>query len=203
MSIAADICVSASQMTDRELVCACQSGEAAAWEMLVERYQRLVYSIPRRAGLSEELAADVFQQVFATLVERIHCIEQPERIGAWLATTARREAWRISRQRTTQWSHASLDTEEQQREIPDGLPLPDEILLQMEEQHALRTTVAALAEPCRTIVTLLFYRHDPPSYEQLAATLGTAVGSIGPMRARCLLKLRQVLRNMGYCAAGE
>ncbi len=199
MQVIASTFIPPSQRTDEALVIACRRGEAAAWEALVARYQRLIYSIPRRAGLGEELAADVFQHVFATLVEHIHRIEQPERIGAWLATTARREAWRISRgQRAAISSQASLDDEEQQNTIPDDLPLPDEVLLRMEEQHDVHTAVVALAEPCRTLVTLLFYQPEPPPYERIAAMLGTTVGSIGPTRARCLQKLRRALAKTGF-----
>ncbi len=84
--------------SDESLLLACRSGDAMAWETLLRRYQRLVYSVPRRAGLGNDLAADVFQQVFAKLVEQVERIEQPARIGAWLVTTARRESWRVSRQ---------------------------------------------------------------------------------------------------------
>jgi DNA-directed RNA polymerase specialized sigma24 family protein len=80
--------------SDEALVQACRSGDATAWAMLVDRYQRLVYSIARRAGLDQEESADVFQLVFATLVEHLGQIEQPALIGAWLVTTTRHEAWR-------------------------------------------------------------------------------------------------------------
>lgn len=191
-----------AHLNDEALVRACQRGDAAAWEALVTRYQRLVYSIPRRAGLSEELAADVFQQVFAMLVEHVDRIEQPERIGAWLATTARRESWRVSRrQRETRTSRSSLDTAEIADEldtVPDDLPLPDDVLLRIEEQTTVRTAVNELAEPCRTLVDLLFYQPDAPPYERIAATLGIPVGSVGPTRARCLQKLRHALSKIGF-----
>lgn len=191
-----------AQLSDEALVRACQRGDAAAWEALVARYQRLVYSIPRRAGLSEDLAADVFQQVFAMLVEHVQRIEQPERIGGWLGTTARRESWRVSRrQRETRTSRGSLDTAEFADEldtVPDDLPLPDDVLLRMEEQTTVHTAVTALAEPCRTLITLLFYQPDAPPYERIAASLGIPVGSVGPTRARCLQKLRNALAKIGF-----
>src|SRR5215207_7363291 len=83
--------------SDEALLLACRNGDATAWESLVERYQRLVYSIARHAGLDQEQAADVFQRVFVQLVEHLGRIEQPALLGAWLMTTARHEAWRFSR----------------------------------------------------------------------------------------------------------
>lgn len=82
--------------SNEALIQGCRRGDGAAWETLIARYQRLVYSIPRRAGLDEDRSADVFQRVFEKLVEHIDRIEQPARIGGWLAITARREMWRLS-----------------------------------------------------------------------------------------------------------
>src|SRR5215207_7216991 len=81
--------------SDAALVAACREGDPAAWEALIKRYQRLVWSIPRRAGLDTDLSAEVFQQVFTILLERLDQIEHPMQIGSWLATTARREAQRV------------------------------------------------------------------------------------------------------------
>jgi hypothetical protein len=55
--------------SDEALILACRRGDAAAWETLIARYQRLVYSIPRRAGLDADLSAEVFQQVFTVLLQ--------------------------------------------------------------------------------------------------------------------------------------
>jgi len=183
-----------SATTDEALVGACRRGDTAAWEALVARYQRLFYSIPRGAGLSEEQAADVFQHVFATLLEHLDRIEHPSRIAAWLATTARRETWRLSRQaRAVRLVGGGDDDNNVLAAIPDDAPLPGEAFLRLEEQDAVRRAVSGLDERCRTLITLLFYRPTPPPYAEVAAALGTTEGSIGPTRARCLQKLRRLL----------
>src|SRR5215216_5274973 len=81
--------------SDLELVLACRRGDQLAWEKLIRRYQRLIYAIPVRAGLDEDEAADIFQDVFTTLFEKLNDIEEPERLQAWLVTTARRKTWRV------------------------------------------------------------------------------------------------------------
>jgi RNA polymerase sigma factor (sigma-70 family) len=185
--------------SDAALVLACRKGDAAAWEALINRYQRLVYSIPRRSGLSEELAADVFQQVFTILYEKLALIEQPDRISAWLVTTARRETWRLSRQdRAMQpLTTSGADEGEDALDPPDNETLPEELLLRLERQQHIRTAVASLDERCRTLLTLLFYQPDPPPYAEIATRLGTTEGSIGPTRARCFEKLRRLLDEFG------
>lgn len=184
--------------SDEVLVLACRGGDAAAWEELVGRYQRLVYSIPRRAGLDEDAAADVFQRVFATLVEKIEQIEQPERINAWLVTTARRETWRTARRNRYDLPLAVDDGEDAGYDPPDTALLPDETLIRLEAQHTVRLALAELDERCRNLLNLLFYQVTPPPYAEIAAAVGVPAGSIGPTRARCLQKLRRLLDSAGF-----
>jgi RNA polymerase sigma factor (sigma-70 family) len=176
---------------DAVLVEACRRGDPEAWETLVRRYQRLLYAIPRRAGLDEDMAADVFQRVCVLLLEHLPRIERPERISAWLTTTARRESWRqLRRNNLTQPIEGEDDPVAQ---IPDPHVLPDEIVERMEQQHQVRQALARLDERCRKLLSLLFYRRTAPAYGEVASELGIPEGSIGPTRARCLQKLRREL----------
>jgi RNA polymerase sigma factor (sigma-70 family) len=172
-----------------------QDGDMA-WEQLVARYERLIYTIARRCVPDEEDAVDVFQHVFAQLVEHLHEIEEPARIRTWLTKTARYEAWR--RQRRAPVLGAMLSTDDEQVIVPDKEPLPDEMLLRLEEQHELRLALAALDERCCRLLIALFFDPDPPAYAQIAATFGITKGSIGPTRGRCLQKLRVLLEKQGF-----
>jgi RNA polymerase sigma factor (sigma-70 family) len=182
------------EVNDEALVRACRRGDAAAWEALVMRYQRLIYAIARRAGLDREQSAEAFQNVFVALVERLDRIEHPALLGAWLATAARYEVWRV-RRRIRAVAALDLDNPSHAEELLDDTPL-DGALLQLEEQNHIRKAVAALDERCRILVTLLFYRADPPSYTEIAVLLGMSEGSIGPTRARCLTKVRRLLEDI-------
>lgn len=182
--------------TDLELVLACRRGDQLAWEKLIRRYQRLIYAIPLRAGLDEDQAAEIFQDVFATLFQKLNDIEEPEKLQAWLVTTARRKTWRtISK---AQRPRSGSTAEEQAKEaatIADQTPLPDEQLLMLEEQHLIRLALASMDERCRTLLQMLFYSPESPSYAEIAAKLGIPEGSIGPTRARCLAKLLRLLKK--------
>ena len=186
-------------LTDEALVLACRRGDESAWETLIRRYQRLIYSIPRRAGLDEFSSAEVFQNVFVSLVQRLDQIEHPDRIHAWLVTTSRRETWRLIRgQRESAAKTISPeDYDAEVVELPDGAPLPEEVLLQIEQQHKIRNAVTALDERCRHLIETLFYSSDPPSYSEVAAAFGLPEGSVGPTRARCLKKLLRLLEKGG------
>jgi RNA polymerase sigma factor (sigma-70 family) len=188
-------------LSDEELLRGCRRGEEAAWETLVRRYQRLVYSIPRRAGLDDDAAADVFQDVFATLLQNVESIEQPSRLHAWLVTTARRKTWvAVRRSRSTQPLYGDEGDEGEAASIPDEQMLPDEVLAQLEEQHVVRAALAEVDERCRKLLTMLFYSAEPPAYSEIASALGVPEGSVGPTRARCLKKLLDSLKRTGLFA---
>jgi RNA polymerase sigma factor (sigma-70 family) len=183
--------------SDQQLVLACRRGDQLAWERLIRRYQRLIYAIPLRAGLDEDHAAEIFQDVFTTLFQKLNDIEQPEKLQAWLVTTTRRKTLHeISKALIQQQSHVNTDEPVNVATlIRDETPLPDEQLLILEEQHRIRTALSSLDERCRTLLEMLFYAAEPPSYADIAASLGVSEGSIGPTRARCLAKLLRMLNN--------
>lgn len=186
------------QPTDKELLIACRQGDERSWNVLIDRYQRLMYAIPRRAGLNEDQAAEVFQEVFVTLFEKMHEINEPDRLHAWLVTTARRKTWRLltkERALQTATNDESPGAEELLSTLADTAPLPDETLIRLEEQQRIRTALAALDPRCQKLLTMLYYRPVPATYSEIAAAFGTSEGSIGPTRARCLKKLLQLLEE--------
>lgn len=186
------------QPSDSSLIEASRNGDNRAWQTLVERYQRLIYTIPRRAGLDESRASEIFQRVFAKLVANIHRIEQPERIQAWLVTTAKRETFRMI-DKEKRYDSAGQDISEQET-LPDHAPIPDEVVGRLEEQHSVRLAVEGVGDKCRRLLTLLFYQTEPLPYSEVARELGIAEGSIGPTRARCLQKVQKILEQNGFFA---
>jgi RNA polymerase sigma factor (sigma-70 family) len=181
--------------SDVQLVLACRRGDQLAWEKLIRRYQRLIYAIPLRAGLDEDEAAEIFQDVFTTFFQKLNDIEEPEKLQAWLVTTARRKTWRTIAKSHTR-TREDADVTDSAATVPDETPLPDEQLLLLEEQHRIRTAVSMLDERCQKLVQMLFYQAQPPSYAEIAASLGIPEGSIGPTRARCLAKLLRILKKL-------
>lgn len=186
--------------SDEQLLAACRRGDEGAWEALVLRYQRLIYAIPRRAGLDEDAAAEIFQDVFTTLLESIESIEQPSRLQAWLVTTAKRKTWRTVGRAKALRPFASEEGEgvDEMYDLADEGLLPDEALTRLEEQHLVRAALAELGDRCRTLLQMLFYAAEVPPYAEIAAALGTSEGSIGPTRARCLKKLLDALKKKGF-----
>jgi len=177
--------------TDRDLWQKILAGDSAAWQLLVKRYQSLVYAVATRASLSMADAADCFQQTWVALYENRHRIQDPTRLSAWLVTTAKREAMRLRRRALPDTSDGS------EIDHPDRSPLPDEELITLELQAQLEIAVAELDPRCRQVVELFFFAPEEQSYDEIAASLGMAMNSLGPVRRRCLERLKEILRKNG------
>jgi RNA polymerase sigma factor (sigma-70 family) len=174
---------------DAKLIRDCLTGRQSAWDELIERYSRLVYSIPLRVGLSAADADDVAQIVWGIVLRRLETLRDVERLSAWLIRTTYREAWRRGRQTR---KHATLDESLTVPEAPE-----DAEVERVESQHLVRRALEALDQRCRSLLTMLFLDKNERSYEEIADELGMKIGSIGPTRARCFKRMEQVLSRLG------
>ncbi len=177
---------------DAALVRRCLDGEEAAWEALVRDYSGLVWSIGRRAGLSEEDVADVFQTVWRIAVEDLANLRRPERFGAWIGRTAHFQSLRVLRGYGITRRVLSQYADE-----PDEEPPPEVELARMEERLRVNRALLLIGERCQTILRLLYYEQPPAPYADIASRLGLRVGSVGPTRARCLERLQKRLERSG------
>lgn len=182
-------------LTDEQLIISCREGDQSSWEALVRKFERLIYAIPRRAGLDQDRAEDVFQQVFMLLAKNLHDIREPSLIQAWLVTTARRETLKTIRENSRRaiLPENEDDDDNMIEKIADENDLPDIFIQKLETAHKVRSAVLSLDERCRELITMLFYHEKAPAYTEIAMELGIPEGSIGPTRARCLQKLLGLL----------
>jgi len=165
------------------------TGDHRAWERLVDQYARLIWSITVDFKLVESDAADVAQTTWLRLLEHIDRIEYPDRVGSWLAATARNECLRClaARKRVV----PSQDDIELNGAVAHG-PEIDERLLADERARVVRDALSRLPSRWQRLLKLLMA--DPPvSYADISDELGLPIGSIGPTRARCLARLRVLL----------
>jgi RNA polymerase sigma factor (sigma-70 family) len=174
-----------------QLVAAAALGDASAWTSLIDAYAGLVWSVIQEYRLAPADAADVSQTTWLRLAEHLTRLREPGRVGAWLATTARREALHLLRNQRRQ-----VSTDDQVLVgLPDAAAAdPGGRLLELEQESELRAALAGLPSKGQALLGLLFA--DPaPSYGEIAALTGMAVGSIGPTRGRYLAQLRSRLEQ--------
>jgi RNA polymerase sigma factor (sigma-70 family) len=161
------------------LVDRCLGGDRQAWTEIIDRYERLIYSVARAHLRASALADDVFQEVCLELYRRLDTLRDPQALPAWLITITRRKAVRALDERSD-WSGPDLAE----------AAATDAALASFERRFWLEEAMAGLPERCRLLVELLYFDPDQPTYAEVAQRLGMPADSIGPTRARCLGKLR-------------
>ena len=173
--------------TTAELVGAAGAGDNEAWNALVERYARLVWSVARGFALSAADAADVSQTTWLRLVEHLGRLREPEALGGWLASTARHECLRVLRKSGREIVGFDADID-----IESGEPTPEAVVLDSERDRLLWQSLGEISQRCQVLLRALATT-PAPSYQDVSAALGMPVGSIGPTRARCLDHLKKRL----------
>ena len=167
------------------------AGDRQAWERLVEQFARLIWSITVEFKLAESDAADVAQTTWLRLLEHIDRIQYPDRVGSWLAATARNECLRsLAARKRVVLGH---DDEDARRRGRLHGPEVDERLLADERDQVVRDALSRLPRRWQRLLEMLMA--DPPtSYAEISDRAGLPVGSIGPTRGRCLARLRVLLQ---------
>ncbi len=179
-----------SSIDDAELTRRCAQGDRDAWELLVKRYEGLVWSVITRAGIRRERGEDIFQEVFRAAFAAIQTMTDASRIDAWLMTTTKRTVWK-------EWNRAKRDNVI----LPEELAGISDDHQQFTEDQEVRLIVQraldAISARCRELLLATFAQGGPVSYDTLADAMGMPRGSLGPTRQRCLKHLAEQLRELG------
>ncbi len=168
------------------LVAAAAAGEPQAWQQLIDRYAVLIRSVCRSHRLCDADAEDVAQLTWLRAVEHIGRLRDPERFGAWVGTTARRECLRVLQGRR----RVVPTCDEVRNPLFAAHVDEDEIARAAERRTAVRQALATLPDRQRTLLRML-HSETETSYESIGAKLGMPIGSIGPTRGRALERLRK------------
>ncbi len=178
------------------LIAECLIRRESAWEEFLRRYQDLIYSCLRRYSLPEDDTREAFQITVAAIVTSLQNLRQPDRLSSWIIGIAVRQgakrAQAIGRERATD------PEDEQLLDLPSAEELPESERLVLERTYQVRLALGTLGERCQRILSALFLEVPPKDYEALAAEEGISSGSVGPIRGRCLERMKKVFRQNGW-----
>lgn len=179
--------------SDWDLIVACKNGDETAWSTFIARYDRLLYYILDQYQIPSEEIADIIQNSFISLMEKLDSFDESYNFKAWLKTVAKRQAWRYLENRKREDVGSEENTSDSI--IPDYM---DKDAIDRNQQKVqLHEGVLNLDERCRQLLIHLYFDDPTPPYDEIAENLGMPLGSIGPTRARCLKKLRKNLEEQG------
>jgi RNA polymerase sigma factor (sigma-70 family) len=178
---------------DEKLVQDCLNGDEGAWSRLIDKYKRLIYSVPVKYGFPPEDAADIFQNVCVDLFTNLSKLRKIESLRSWLITVTTHKCFHTRRQKRPD---VELDAMEQ--EIAEEIAVAPELIQEVQEEQAVRDAIEKLTPRCAQLVRMLFFEQPPRPYNEVAQSLGLATGSIGFIRGRCLGRLQKILAELGF-----
>ena len=161
--------------SDSQLIEACLAGEEAAWVVLLQRYSRLIFTIPLRFGFTKTVAEEIFQETCLILLEGLDSLQQKDRVRSWLVTVCRRVCIQHLRQKK---EDQSLDGMNLDGRFP---PIESE-LIKLEQQYVVQKALANLPPRCQELLKALFFATPPATYEEISQLFEIPTGSIGPTR---------------------
>lgn len=180
--------------TDARLVKECLGGNEQAWSALIDKYKKLIFSIPVKYGFSTDDATEIFQAVCVELLSELPKLREPKALPKWIMQVAAHKC--LHHKRQTQRTESRDPGDES---FDASIPARAEgIVREAEEEQGLRNAISDLPPRCRQLIQMLFFEEPPRPYEQLAAELGLSTGSIGFIRQRCLERLRKRLTETGF-----
>jgi RNA polymerase sigma factor (sigma-70 family) len=172
----------------------CVRGNEEAWNALVDKYKRLIFSIPVKYGLSQDEATDIFQNVCLDLLEQLPKLRNRKALPKWIIQVTAHKCLR-------QKHHDQRMETGEDAEHAFDVPIPaaaEGVVREAEDEHKLRGAITGLPDRCRNLVEMLFFEEPARPYKEIAEQLGIATGSIGFIRQRCLDKLRKLLSEQGF-----
>jgi RNA polymerase sigma factor (sigma-70 family) len=185
----------ASRKSDRDLVHGCLQKRDEDWNLLIDKYKNLIFSIPLRYGFSRDEAADVFQSVCLDLIQDLSKLKDPQALPKWLMQVTSHKCFHWKRQRAR-----LVLQEDEETQVPEAAVQAEaEVhLREVEQEQILREARAGLPPRCQELIRMLFCEEPARPYQEVAASLGLATGSIGLLRQKCLDRLRTALDTLGF-----
>jgi RNA polymerase sigma factor (sigma-70 family) len=179
---------------DRRLVSECLKGNEEAWSALIDKYKRLIYSIPMKYGFSPDEATDIFQAVCLELLSELPKLRKPEALPKWIIQITAHKCFHGKREK-----QRTDVTDPNDPAFEQSTPAQAErILREAEDEQKLRHVVAALPDRCQQLIRMLFFEEPARPYAEVARALGIATGSIGFIRQRCLDRARREFEKAGF-----
>jgi RNA polymerase sigma-70 factor, ECF subfamily len=185
------------------LVSLAKGGDLAAFDELVNRYERRIFRLTMNITQNREDAEDATQDAFLKSFQHLGDFQGGSRFYTWLVRIAANEAlMRLRKRRPNQFSldePIEGDDDLIPREIEDWGPSPEQRYAQAEMQEILNHVIDQLAPDFR--VVFLLRDVEGLSTEETAEAVGISVPAVKSRLLRARLKLRQKLNR--YFRQGE
>lgn len=185
---------------DLELVERALSGDYAAFESLLRKYERRVYRLAMRIVRQTQDAEEVVQQTFLSVLEHLDGFRQESGFATWLMRIATNHALALLRRRV---AHPTVSLTESSRD-EDGLPRPEfvaewrQTAEQIVSDRELRQLLTKILDDLDVKYSLVFVLRDLEGFstQETAEILHLSENNVKVRLSRARLMLRERLTRL-------
>jgi RNA polymerase sigma-70 factor (ECF subfamily) len=176
---------------DAELIRAYQNGEVEAFETLVQKYQRPLFTFLLRLVGNRQSAEDLFQDTFLRVLRALPKYQEEGRFSGWLFGIANNLAVDLRRRKRVQRRYF-LDDE---AALTAAIDCHNAVDAEVESAEVMRLIEAALQQlPEKQRQVFLLRQHGELSFKEIAELLGEPLNTVLSHMHYAVTKLRQQLR---------
>lgn len=184
--------------SDQVLVTRSVQGDRAAFEELVRRTARLVFSRLYLETGDCHRAEDLAQETFLIAWRKIRQVTDPSGFRSWLFTIAQSVAIDSARRERRKKRAGTRQADDRLHLMPDRAPPPDESAQQAESRQRVLAVLRSLPEEYRLPITLRYIAGA--DYETIGQQLGLTNGSLRGLLHRGMARLREAMKSHAHDA---
>ena len=185
---------------ERQLIQQAAAGDSAAFEQLVTRYEKLVYSVAFRMTNNREDALDLSQETFVKVWKSLAFFKFESAFSTWIYRIAGNVCLDFLR-RQKRVRSLTVSDEEVQLDLPDDSQDPARMVIEQAEQQAVSNALASLEPEYRAALTLRAVAGL--SYQEIAEALDIQPGTVKSRINRGRERLRKKLAARGNKVAAD
>lgn len=183
---------------DEELVFRLQRGDEWAFQLLVRRFRKKIFSIAFGITLDAEESQDIVQEVFLQAYRRIGDFRGDAALSTWLhrITVNRCLNWKRRLARRFKWLHVTTESSEDGsvNEPESHLPSPESLVAGAQTRQQIDHALKLLPDQARTVFVLR--ELEGLSYEAIADAVGIKVGTVRSRLFHARRRLREILQPL-------
>ncbi len=158
---------SSDKLIEQVLILRCQIGDKDALAGLIERYQAPLRYFISRLSANPEMAEDIFQDTWLTVIRRIHTLKKIDAFSTWLYRIARNKVYQQFRRKRKLF------------ELNENIAVPDDTendVFSTEDAAKIHRCLKELLPEYKEVLMLRFL--EQMSYEQISQVINCRLGTV-------------------------
>jgi len=180
--------------SDEELIRRFQSGDEAAFDQLLLRYQAMVLRVAYKTLQQEDDAKDAAQEIFLKIYHSLAGFKPEARFSTWVYRITVNQCYNVLRSRRRRRWLAPLHKSAQETDVQQTVDPHSDPVEEVEKLERIRQVRQALARlPADQRLAMVLHRYEGLSYQEIAEATGSSVAAVESRLHRARKKMQQFL----------